>query len=115
MKWWNKLLAFAAFTGAVVFVVEVRNMKGDSCCAGGVCALPVPQEKEAPAEVAMAERSLPKLVDLGAGKCVLIDVTSAITFCRVMRQQRALPSVSILPRLCGSIRLLGIQARCLLP
>lgn len=69
MKLWQKLLAVAVLVGAVVFVVEVKNQKGDSCCAGGVCTLP-PSAAAEPAGSAVAARSMPKLVDLGAGKCV---------------------------------------------
>ncbi|MCF7816351.1 MAG: thioredoxin family protein [Kiritimatiellales bacterium] len=72
MKLWQKLLAVAVLVGAVVFVVEVKNKKGDSCCAGGVCTLPPSATSAAaePAGLVVAARPMPKLVDLGAGKCV---------------------------------------------
>lgn len=65
---------------AVVAVIGIKNAKhakteeGSSGCANGVCTLPVPQEKMAPAEnkptAAPVEKPLPKLLDLGASKCI---------------------------------------------
>lgn len=65
---------------AVVAVIGIKNGKhvesdeGASGCATGACTLPMPQEKMAPAEdqptETPAEKPLPKLLDLGAGKCI---------------------------------------------
>ena len=71
MNLWQKLLAVAALVGAVVFLVETKNRKGDACCAGGVCALPPSDTAAVSAPVeADARAALPRLVDLGAGKCI---------------------------------------------
>jgi thioredoxin 1 len=72
MKWRQKLLIVAALIGAVVFLVEHKKRQGFAC-AGGVCALPAADEAsvEASAESATKQdKPLPKLLDLGAGKCV---------------------------------------------
>jgi len=63
---------------AVVVVVGVKNRKHEAAespgCAGGICTLPIPQEKRMPEgsvpEAPDAKKSLPRLLDLGAGKCV---------------------------------------------
>jgi thioredoxin 1 len=63
---------------AVVAVVGIKNSKkqtatGGIGCESGMCTLPFPQEKMMPAGVAgepQKESPLPKLLDLGAGKCV---------------------------------------------
>ena len=66
----HKLLIVVALIGAVVFVVEHKKRQGFSC-AGGVCTL---QDVKQTAQPAVAEppvqKPLPRLVDLGAGKCV---------------------------------------------
>ncbi len=62
MKWWNKLLIVVALVGAVVFLVEHKKRQG-FVCAGGICP---PPENVVPAQ----PKPLPKLLDLGAGKCV---------------------------------------------
>ncbi|VGO17387.1 Thioredoxin C-2 [Pontiella desulfatans] len=62
---------------AVVAVVEIKNRKKayapDSSCPDGMCFLPFPEEKMRPGsarEEPMAQQPLPRLLDLGAGKCV---------------------------------------------
>lgn len=65
---------------AVVAVVGIKNGKktkaeGDAPgCAGGMCTLPIPQDKMMPEgaqpQAAAKEQPLPKLLDLGAGKCI---------------------------------------------
>ena len=65
---------------AVVAVVGIKNGKkskaeGDAPgCANGMCTLPIPQDKMMPEgtqpQAAAKEQPLPKLLDLGAGKCV---------------------------------------------
>ncbi|WP_372806760.1 thioredoxin family protein [Pontiella sp.] len=62
---------------AVVAVVGIKNKKTAGAeaigCESGMCTLPFPQEKMMPEGVevkAPAEKPLPKLLDLGAGKCI---------------------------------------------
>ncbi|VGO22860.1 thioredoxin family protein [Pontiella sulfatireligans] len=61
---------------AVAAVVAIKNMKaGGSCasgCAGGVCTLPIPAGRPASEDpvTVLATSPLPKLLDLGAGKCI---------------------------------------------
>ena len=66
----QKLLIVIALIGAVVFVVEHKKRQGFAC-AGGVCTL---QDVEPVAQPAVAEapaqKPLPRLLDLGAGKCI---------------------------------------------
>ena len=69
MKWWQQLLVVAALVGAVVFLGEVKNRKGADGCAGGICMLP-PSAAAKPADPTVADLPRPKLVDLGAGKCI---------------------------------------------
>jgi thioredoxin 1 len=63
-------LIIVALIGAVAFVVEHKKRQGFAC-AGGVCTLqdvkPVAQPAAAEAPAA---KPLPRLLDLGAGKCV---------------------------------------------
>jgi thioredoxin 1 len=70
MKLWTKLLIVVALIGAVVFLVEHKKRQ-DFSCAGGVCTL---QDVKQPAQPVAAEtpvqKSLPRLLDLGSGKCV---------------------------------------------
>jgi thioredoxin 1 len=70
MSKWQKLLIIVALIGAVAFVVEHKKRQGFAC-AGGVCTLqdvkPVAQPAAAEAPAA---KPLPRLLDLGAGKCV---------------------------------------------
>lgn len=72
MKWWSKLLIVVALIGAVIFVVEHKKRQGFAC-AGGVCTLPIAEKSASavPADAAEEQTEpLPKLLDLGAGKCV---------------------------------------------
>jgi thioredoxin 1 len=72
MKGWSKLLVVAALAGAVVFVVEHRKSQSDSC-AGGVCEFPESDPVPAAEEIRSAAKPnnpVPRLLDLGAGKCV---------------------------------------------
>ena len=65
---------------AVVAVVGIKNSKetkaeGDAPgCAGGVCTLPIPQDKMMPEgaiqETPPVAKAIPRLLDLGAGKCI---------------------------------------------
>ena len=70
MNKWQKLFIVIALIGAVAFVVEHKKRQGFAC-AGGVCTL---QDMKQPAQPAVAEipasKPLPRLLDLGAGKCV---------------------------------------------
>lgn len=70
MNKWKKLLIVVALIGAVAFVVEHKKRQGFAC-ASGVCTLqdvkPVAQPAAAEAPAA---KPLPRLLDLGAGKCV---------------------------------------------
>lgn len=70
MNNWQKLLIVIALIGAVVFVVEHKKRQG-FVCAGGVCTLPEikPAARETP---------LPRLLDLGAGKCVSCKMMAPI-------------------------------------
>jgi thioredoxin 1 len=60
---------------AVVAVMQLKNRKqaGSSAeCADGMCVLPFPAEKMLPEGVSTEQTSsqpLPRLLDLGAGKC----------------------------------------------
>ena len=76
----KNLMIVGLLVVAVVVVGGIKNSKetkagGDAPgCAGGVCTLPIPQDKmtsegSRPQAVAK-EQPLPKLLDLGAGKCV---------------------------------------------
>lgn len=70
MKIWQKLLIVVALIGAVAFLVEHKKRQGFAC-AGGVCTL---QDVKQTAQPAVAEtpaqKPLPRLLDLGAGKCI---------------------------------------------
>lgn len=78
----NKIISIVLLVIAVVVVVEMKNKKKQGApegCPGGLCTLPIPADKMYPDEVnripesnavASAEVPLPKLLDLGAGKCV---------------------------------------------
>ena len=64
MNKWHKLLIVIALIGAIVFIVEHKKRQG-FVCAGGVCPPPeTTAVREAP-----EQKPLPRLVDLGAGKC----------------------------------------------
>lgn len=65
---------------AVVAVVGIKNSKHPKAedaapgCAGGMCSLPIPQEKMMPEgaiqEAPAVAKAMPRLLDLGAGKCI---------------------------------------------
>jgi len=78
MNWWKKLLVVAALTGAVVFVVEFKKRQGFAC-AGGVCTL---SDATRTAQPVVAEtpqqKPLPRLLDLGAGKCVPCKMMTSV-------------------------------------
>jgi thioredoxin 1 len=70
MNKWQKLLIVIALVGAVVFVIEYKKRQG-FVCSGGVCTLQDVKPVAPPAVAeAPAQKPLPRLVDLGAGKCV---------------------------------------------
>ncbi len=70
MKWYGKLFVVVALIGAVVFIVEHKKRQG-FVCASGVCTLPTSDEEQpALTEQTPEETPLPRLLDLGAGKCV---------------------------------------------
>jgi len=76
----KNLMTVGLLIVAVVAVVGIKNSKkakmedGAPGCSGGMCTLPIPQEMMMPEGVqpqAVAkEQPLPKLLDLGAGKCI---------------------------------------------
>ncbi len=69
MNKWQKLFIVIALISAVVFVVEYKKRQGFAC-AGTVCTLPLRDaEKPSVAEI-LAQSHLPRLLDLGAGKCI---------------------------------------------
>ena len=61
---------------AVVAVVELKNNKNQRVpagCADGVCTLPIPCSESFPEmaqEKPASENPLPRILDLGAGKCI---------------------------------------------
>ena len=69
MNNWHKLLIIVALIGAVAFVVEHKKRQG-FVCAGGVCTLPPRDAAQPVAAEAPVQKPLPRLLDLGAGKCV---------------------------------------------
>lgn len=69
MNKWQKLLVVTTLIGAVVFVVEHKKRQGFSC-AGGVCTLQDAKQTVKPAAETPLQKPLPRLLDLGAGKCV---------------------------------------------
>ena len=70
MNKWQKLLIVIALLGAVAFVVEHKKRQGFAC-AGGVCTLQdVKQTAQPVVAEAPEQKPLPRLLDLGAGKCV---------------------------------------------
>jgi thioredoxin 1 len=66
----KNILIVGVLVVAVAAVVGIKNKKNTvqepAGCEGGVCALPVPIEQTAKD----TKQPLPKLLDLGAGKCV---------------------------------------------
>jgi thioredoxin 1 len=69
MKIWEKLLIIVALIGAVIFVVEHKKRQG-FVCAGDVCTMPQRDAAQPVVVETPAQRPLPRLLDLGAGKCV---------------------------------------------
>ncbi len=74
----KNILIIGLLVIAVVAVVEIKNKKnaGQECtgaCPDGICTLPIPvgppQAEVVKAKEAI-QKPLPKLLDLGAGKCV---------------------------------------------
>ncbi|MDF7800071.1 thioredoxin family protein [Pontiellaceae bacterium B1224] len=73
----KKIIPIVLLVIAVVAVVGIKNKKSADqemiCCESGMCTLPFPADKMMP-EGAMvetvSEKPLPKLLDLGAGKCI---------------------------------------------
>jgi thioredoxin 1 len=76
MKKSQKLLIIIALIGAVVFIVEHKKRQGFAC-AGGICPPPDKAEKPAVAETP-AQKPLPRLVDLGAGKCASCKMMTSV-------------------------------------
>jgi len=69
MKMWQKVLIVIALLGAVVFVLEHKKRQG--ACEGDVCTLQdVKQTAQTTVAETPAQKPLPRLLDLGAGKCV---------------------------------------------
>lgn len=73
----KKIIPIVLLVIAVVAVVGIKNKKKADQemvgCESGMCTLPFPAEKMMPEGVVVetaAEKPLPKLLDLGAGKCV---------------------------------------------
>lgn len=71
----KKILIVGVLVVAVAAVFGLKNKdkraKEPAGCEGGICVLPAPTEKAMPqAAAAAAEAPLPRLLDLGAGKCV---------------------------------------------
>lgn len=77
MKIWQKLFIVAALIGAVVFVVEHKKRQG-FVCAGGVCTLQDAKQTVQSAAETQAQKPLPRLVDLGAGKCASCKMMSSV-------------------------------------
>ena len=70
MKWYGKLIIILALIGAVAFLVEYKKRQGFAC-AGGVCTLPASDvAKPSVVSETPTEMPLPRLLDLGAGKCI---------------------------------------------
>ena len=72
MNKWHKLLIVIALIGAVVFIVEHKKRQG-FVCAGGVCPPTDTAVCEAP-----AQKPLPRLLDLGAGKCTSCKMMTSV-------------------------------------
>ena len=77
MNNWHKLLIVVALIGAVAFVVEHKKRQG-FVCAGGVCTLPPRDAAQPSAAETPAQKPLPRLVDLGAGKCATCKMMTSI-------------------------------------
>lgn len=76
MNKWHKLLIVIALIGAVVFIVEHKKRQG-FVCAGGICPPPDKAGKTDTDETSAA-KNIPRLVDLGAGKCTSCKMMSAV-------------------------------------
>ncbi|MDF7807483.1 thioredoxin family protein [Pontiellaceae bacterium B12219] len=73
----KNLMIVGLLAVAVVAVVGIKNKKNADpemvVCESGMCTLPFPADKMMPEGVVaetVAEKPLPKLLDLGAGKCI---------------------------------------------
>mgnify|MGYP001816049505 CR=1 FL=1 len=75
----KKIIPFLLLIIAVVAVVELKNRKATCSldgCPDGLCVLPIPESKLHPEMIgsspaaATTNAPLPRLLDLGAGKCV---------------------------------------------
>ncbi len=78
MNKWHKLLIIIALLGAVAFIVEHKKRQGFAC-AGGVCTLQDVKQTAQPAGAATpAQKPLPRLIDLGAGKCASCKMMTSI-------------------------------------
>lgn len=73
----KKIIPVVLLVIAVVAVVEMKNEKKDEApvgCADGLCVVPFPQDKmmskNADTNAVVKAQALPRLLDLGAGKCV---------------------------------------------
>jgi thioredoxin 1 len=71
----KKIIPIVLLIIAVVAVMQLKSRKNAESnveCADGMCVLPFPAEKMMPKGVeleAAAQKPLPRLLDLGAGKC----------------------------------------------
>ncbi len=82
----KNIIIVALLVIAVVAVVGIKNRKYETAvspgCAEGACTLPIPQEKMMPesaiTEAPVAKTPLPKLLDLGAGKCIPCKIMAPI-------------------------------------
>ena len=77
MNKWHKLLLIIALIGAVAFVVEHKKRQGFAC-AGGVCTLPPRDAAKSVTAETPAPKPLPRLIDLGAGKCASCKMMTSI-------------------------------------
>lgn len=77
MNKWQKLLIVAALIGAVVFVVEHKKRQG-FVCAGGTCTPPLRSAEQPSGTAVTAQKPLPRLVDLGAGKCTSCKMMTSV-------------------------------------
>ncbi len=69
----KKILTIALLAIAVMAVVEIKNKKNAGQECGGCCTLPIPVGAPIPETLETnetAQQPLPKLLDLGAGKCI---------------------------------------------
>lgn len=73
----KKIIPVVLLVIAVVAVVEMKNKKKHDVsegCADGLCVVPFPQDKMMPegavTKTSVKAQALPRLLDLGAGKCV---------------------------------------------